>query len=237
MTNRIESESPMHEIRLRRLASADCALADTWRNAWQGLLHRALSHRGRRVNNELLQRLEDCPSARQRLANNFDFRITPNSDTPSWLGIEAGWQMIATDCIDGTYLLHLRRGHVGYVCTEGRSGCVATSLAEWLHVLTALPSWRELLAHSGHGDAVQMHRLAPRLEQRDQHELTGLNADRVYLQRALELNPSRLPDAGPYGDPIGRLQRAVARLPAPRVRGRHHAGASLFGILTAEDPL
>ena len=116
-----------------------------------------------------IKQLQQNLPAIDLLADYADFGIYPEEkqQLPSWLDLSAAEDFIAIgrEGAGGVFLLGASSGQVVYVSSEGRAGCIAASLDEFLQLLVAHPYWQDLLKFSAAGQLQEMQRVAPYLEE------------------------------------------------------------------------
>jgi hypothetical protein len=180
-----------------------------------------------------IKQLQQNLPAIDLLADYADLGIYPEEkqQLPSWLDLSATEDFIALgrEGSGGVFLLGVTSGQVVYVSSEGRAGCIAASLDDFLQLLIAHPYWQDLLKFSAAGNLLEMQRVAPYLEESLQEDEPDIDDIREELLACLGLAEGEAQ--------IVKLHQAVTALSGKVVikaeDGSHYQ--SLFNRFTVDD--
>jgi hypothetical protein len=159
------------------------------------------------MSEEILRRIRDpkYPSITASWLFLCDFELI-EEDPPGWFDLASGepYRIIARDAAGGRFCLSGaadgRPQRFLYVSSEGEAGTIASSLAEGMQLMIALPYWRDCLKFSGGGQVQEMHRAQAYFEKQLRREHDVRNRYVLYEQFDLTAPLS----------PLESLHRAIA---------------------------
>jgi hypothetical protein len=182
----------------------------------------------------LLEPLRQAPATADLFWELCEFGAIEEA-APDWFALESGQPLhvIGRDASGGRFCLHLAAGEGGgrlwYIDSEGSAGVIASSLAEGVQMMVALPYWRDCLKFSGGGELSEMRKAQARSEADLRQRRPGINADREVLYRAFRL--------ATLATPLEALHRAVTEGAGTNIVATSDRTpfASLFNTFVVED--
>ncbi len=155
--------------------------------------------------------------------NDSWFQLSPDVDR----------QAIAQDGTGGVFALYGagtgENRPLLFASSEGQAGLIATTLAEALQLMVALPNWRDCLKFSGGGNLEEMRRVVPYLEREMREDEPDIDELRKELFNGLDL-----------AEPVNAIEKLHTCLSSNSSRFQVLSGdgsqfVSLFGAFTVED--
>lgn len=186
------------------------------------------------MSEEILRRIREpkYPSLTASWLFLCDFELL-EEDPPGWFDLASGelYRIIARDAAGGRFCLYGaadgQSQRLLYVSSEGQAGTIASSLAEGMQLMIALPYWRDCLKFSGGGQFQEMRRAQAYFERQLRREHDVRNRYALYEQFGLTAPLS----------PLESLHRAITEGTAIVVSpkdGTRFEG--LFNTFIAPDP-
>jgi hypothetical protein len=172
------------------------------------------------------------PSAMHDLALHFEFDVSRAGRDHAWIRLapRQALTVVAGDSSGGVFIAYgdgeIEQLPILYASSEGQAGRLASSLAELLALMMALPRWHDLLKFSGNGDLEEMRKTARLLEQDgpDDEELP------TATQRLMDM--LALPV---LADPVKLLHDGVHAGECKVIADDGSPYVSLFGQFTSSD--